>query len=287
MARRDAENEQLLIDRWLHGKSERTQGEYRRDVDQFRCFIGKPLVVCTLDDLQDWQDELGLSIQQSSVRRKLAAVKSLLTFAQETGIHRFNVGVALKLPKVRDTLADRILSHADLEKMIRLERNRRNRLLLRTLYVTGIRVSELCQLKWRDLKKQRRGAVLNVFGKGGKTRAIWMPSDLLEALLAYRGESRPSDPMFPSDRSCGHLSKQRVRNIVRHAAEVAGIEGDVSPHWLRHTHASEALHNGAPIDLVSKTLGHSSLAVTSRYVHASPTESSAQYLPSEREEETS
>ncbi len=66
--------------------------------------------------------------------------------------------------------------------------------------------------------------------------------------------------------------------IVREAAHRVGIEGNVSPHWLRHSHASHSLERGAPIHLVQKTLGHSSIATTGRYLHANPADSSALYL---------
>ena len=67
--------------------------------------------------------------------------------------------------------------------------------------------------------------------------------------------------------------------IVKAAAKRAGIKGKVSPHWLRHAHATHALERGAKIHLVAETLGHSSVAITSRYLHARPEDSSSLYLP--------
>jgi len=66
--------------------------------------------------------------------------------------------------------------------------------------------------------------------------------------------------------------------IVRAAAHRAGIDANVSPHWLRHAHASHSLDRGAPIHLVQTTLGHASIATTGRYLHARPQDSSARYL---------
>src|SRR5579862_407422 len=79
-----------------------------------------------------------------------------------------------------------------------------------------------------------------------------------------------------------HLDHGRVCVIVRRAAEQAGIAAKVSPHWLRHAHASHALDHGAPIHLVQATLGHSSVATTSAYLHARPGDSSARFLALER-----
>lgn len=77
----------------------------------------------------------------------------------------------------------------------------------------------------------------------------------------------------------GHLDRTQVYRIVKAAASRAGIEGNVSPHWLRHAHASHSLDRGAPLHLVQATLGHSSVATTERYLHARPNDSSAMYLP--------
>ena len=74
------------------------------------------------------------------------------------------------------------------------------------------------------------------------------------------------------------LSTEQAHRIIQNAATKAGIEGNVSAHWFRHAHASHALDAGAPIHLVQSTLGHSSLATTSRYVHAKPNDSSGLYL---------
>src|SRR5262245_52693756 len=86
-------------------------------------------------------------------------------------------------------------------------------------------------------------------------------------------------PVFPS-RTGRPLDRGRVYCIVREAARRAGIpEADrISPHWLRHAHASHALDHGAPIQLVQATLGHSSVATTSAYLHARPGDSSARFL---------
>jgi integrase/recombinase XerD len=81
-----------------------------------------------------------------------------------------------------------------------------------------------------------------------------------------------------ASRSGKPLERSRVTRIVREASQRAGITTNVSTHWLRHAHASHALDRGAPIHLVQATLGHRSVATTSRYLHARPDESSAAYF---------
>ena len=119
---------------------------------------------------------------------------------------------------------------------------------------------------------------ITVFGKGGKTRVVLLSHDTWAELIALEGEDGADDPVFASRKGKGHLHPSQVNRIVRAAGKRAGIEAPVSPHWLRHAHASHALDRGAPIHLVQATLGHASVATTGKYLHARPEDSSARYL---------
>jgi integrase/recombinase XerD len=192
-----------------------------------------------------------------------------------------NAGAPVSPPKVKDTLNQRIISELEVQTMIALETNQRNRVILRLLYTAGLRVSELCDLKWCDVKSRSNGGQVTVYGKGGKTRTILLPASLWIELCQMRGLATDDAPVFQSRKGIkgGHLDRVRVYQIVATAAERAGIQGKVSPHWLRHAHASHSLERGAPIHLVQQTLGHASVATTSRYLHARPNDSSSLYLP--------
>jgi integrase/recombinase XerD len=85
--------------------------------------------------------------------------------------------------------------------------------------------------------------------------------------------------VFAARTRSGFLTTRQVRRLVYAAAAAAGLDERPSPHWLRHAHATHALERGAAIHLVQATLGYSSVATTSRYLHARPTDSSARYLP--------
>jgi integrase/recombinase XerD len=90
----------------------------------------------------------------------------------------------------------------------------------------------------------------------------------------------PAERAGVSSRKGGEpLTDSGIWRIVKAAAQRAGIEVPVSPHWLRHAHASHALDRGAPIHLVQATLGHASITTTGRYLHARPKESSSKFLP--------
>jgi integrase/recombinase XerD len=188
-----------------------------------------------------------------------------------------NPALELALPAYENRLAERIVGEEDLQRIIAGEPGTRNRILLNLLYTAGLRVSEACQLRWRNVAPRAEVGQITVFGKNGRTRAILLPQDLWRELAGLRGDRGLEEHVFQS-RSGRPLDRGRVRVILLAAARRAGIYNPVSPHWLRHAHASHALDHGAPIHLVQATLGHSSVATTSRYLHARPGDSSSRFL---------
>lgn len=271
--------EAKLIDQWLHGLSPQTQQYYRTSAQQFLSFVNKPLVEVTLIDVQAFATFITRRGKApSTTARTLSVVKSLLSFGNALGVLPFNAGALVKSPKPKGALTERILSQEEVMAMIASEPNPRNRTMLGLLYCAGLRVSELCALKWKDLKVRGEYGQVTVCGKGNKTRVVLLPPDVWQELMALKGYAEAKDPVFKSRKFCGHLQRAQVMKIVRDAAHRVGIEGNVSPHWLRHSHASHSLERGAPIHLVQATLGHSSIATTGRYLHARPQDSSALYL---------
>jgi integrase/recombinase XerD len=271
-----AHSDNQLIALWLHGKSGHTQEAYQADMCRFLDFVGKPLHQVTLQDLQDYADSLtGLSA--NTRKRAINSVKSLFTFGHKLGYLPFNVAAALKAPKVKNTLAERMLTESEVLTIIALTKKERDKVLIRLLYASAGRVSEICALKWKDVQPSGNSGQVTLFGKGGKTRAVKLSAETWKALQTIRNDVKPEDPVFRSQKG-GHLDPSQAWRIVRAAARRAGIEGDVSPHWFRHSHATHALDRGATVALVRDTLGHSSLAVTSMYIHAKPEESSALHL---------
>jgi integrase/recombinase XerD len=272
-----AHSDAQLIALWLHGRPLHTQRAYAGDVARFLGGAGKSLLAVTLGDIQGFADSLG-ALAPASRYRILSAVKSLLAFGHRIGYLPFDVGRALRLPAVRDRLAERILPEADIHRILNLEPNQRNRALLLVLYASGVRVSEACGLCWRDVQPNGEDVQITVFGKGGKTRAVHLPPSVAQLLANLRGPSVEDAPVFPSRKHGAALRPLAVLRIVRQAARRAGILAAVSPHWFRHAHASHALDRGAPIHLVQATLGHASITTTGRYLHARPADSSGRFL---------
>ena len=133
-------------------------------------------------------------------------------------------------------------------------------------------VSELSSLTWVQVIPRETGEVqLALIGKGDKERHVLIPAEIAKGLLALRGDAPPSARVFP-------ITERRINQLIKAAAKRAKVNPEASAHWFRHAHASHAIDNGAPITLVSQTLGHADLKTTSVYAHARPNESSSRYL---------
>lgn len=173
-----------LIQLWLYKfKSPHTKRAYEADIRQFLAFVGdKPLNEVTYEVLQDYDAALasghsGETRSPASINRKIAAVRSLLTFGcEKIRVLPTNVGAILNGLPVKNCLAERILTEEQVFRILALEENQRNLALLRFLYYTEVRVSEASGLRWRDLIERGNGeGQATVFGKGGKTRVVLIP----------------------------------------------------------------------------------------------------------------
>ena len=271
-----ADDDAQMIRLWLaRSASPNTRRNYEREARRFLAHVGKPLGHIRIGDLQDYV--AGRSGSSATVALAASALKSLFAFAQEVGFLRFNIGAAVKVPPIKNTLAERIMPEADALLMIRQEPDLRNRVLLTVLYGGGLRISEVCGLRWRDLAVRDEAGQATIFGKGGKTRVVLLSAATWKVLAALRGKAGPDAPVFLS-RKGGALDPSAVHRVVKAAVARAGLSAEISAHWLRHAHASHSLDRGAPIHLVQATLGHASVATTGRYLHARPSESSARFL---------
>jgi integrase/recombinase XerD len=280
----EAEQDTMLIETWLRTKrSQHTQRAYRRDIAAFYAFTGKRLSDVTLPDIQDYADSLA-RYEPSTQARMLAAVKSLCTFAKDTGAIGFNVGKAQPLPQGKDKLAQRILSQAQVQRLLYVAEtsgNTRNHVMLLLLYGSGIRCAELCNLQWMDVQETAFGGQITVLGKRQKTRSIALHPTVWRALQNYRpGEASSSDYVFQSrqrsiraGKPSRRLAESQVWRIVTTIAKQAGLKA--STHWLRHAHATHAMEKHTPLKVIQETLGHADLRTPARYQHARPETSSS------------
>ena len=151
----------------------------------------------------------------------------------------------------------------------------RDRALLETLYATGIRVSELINLKFNDLHEELK--LIKVFGKGSKERLIPISEVALSWIDSYKEKVRDPlilkvgqncDFIFLNSRGTA-LTRQAVWQIIKKYCNMAGIQKNVTPHTLRHTFATHLLENGADLRVVQEILGHSDISTTQIYTNLS------------------
>lgn len=281
-----------FLEMWLHRKAEKTIRAYSADIARMYAHTGKPLQQLTLADIQDYLNTL-VTLKPSSQARMIASLKSALSFACKTGYIPFNVGAVVKLPKIENRLAERIMSEEDVLRMFALEPNARNHAILVLLYRGGLRASEICNLEWRHLTSRDGGTgQVAIYGKGDKTRFVLLDKKTWQELAAWRKSTDTNDSHVFKSRKTGmdgsrRLDESQVHRIVKTAAARAGVEvyptekgpsSKASPHWMRHAHATHAIERGTNIILVKETLGHASINTTAKYTHVRPNDSSSLHL---------
>jgi integrase/recombinase XerD len=264
---------QLWANKPRKSQSPNTTAQYLRQGMAFLETVGKPLQAVNYADLQAWQSGLTGSI--NTMRLKVNAIKSLLSFAHKVGYIRVNPGVMLEAPQLEETKYRKVLSEEDVIRLVSSGLSARDQAILRVLYSSACRVSELIGLRWQDvIDTADSKAVLVIRGKGGKTREAGISASAYAALLNVKPAFvQPTDYVFLSNRN-RQMDRTTVNHLFKKLSTVVGK--DISPHWFRHSHVTHALARGAnPVD-VQEQAGHSSLQVTTSYAHK--TKNSSDYL---------
>ena len=268
--------------------SEHTIRAYKTDLNQFTVFLG------TRNDCADI-----LEIDKETIRyylifldqtrkttktiaRKIASLKSFYKFLTQQGIISVNPLSNVRTPRVPKTLPH-LLNQNEILKLMSLPdiskfKGIRDQSILELFYSTGIRISELVNIKLSDLRLES-GTIL-IHGKGGKDRIVVLGDRAVYALKQYiaamktKKNAHSSKYLFPSqihrknenitDRPIGIKT---VYNIVRKYVNVVSEDEKLSPHSLRHSFATHLLENGADLMAVKDMLGHSSLSSTQVYTH--------------------
>lgn len=280
-----------LIASWVYQKGPKTQIYYKRVVKEFYEFYPHlnlkttqiTHLVMFLKSYKQFSDSTRNTYKN--------ALRSLFSFAMKTGYLEKNPSLALENLKTPDRLHSKVLSREQIERMIQVESNPRNVLILKILYFTGIRVDELTQLKVNSFQisqiQEISTMVMLVIGKGRKVRSVHIPEHLKEDILDYVIELNSDDHLFTNDRRVdfgihdfarAKLNHSQIFRIVKAAAKKAGLDVQPSPHWLRHTSATHAIEAGAPVHVVQRSLGHESISTTGRYLEIRPKESVGDYL---------
>lgn len=275
-----------LIDQFLdhvsleRGLSENTRKAYMADLQSFSHFlegrqirsfndVGRKHV---LDFLMGEKDR-GLSV--NSISRRLVALRVFFAFLQREGMLDRNVIEAMDSPKLWKVLPN-VLSIKEVDRLLAAPAGNdrvsiRDRAMLELFYASGLRVSEVADLKLEDIHFD--SGYLRCMGKGSKVRVVPFGEKSREKLVRYLNEARSAfakekaDPQIFLTYRSSKFSRKGIWKLIKAYAKRAGIEKKVSPHTLRHSFASHLLANGAPLRVIQEMLGHADIATTQIYTH--------------------
>lgn len=263
------------------GLSENTCNSYVMDIDQYIEFLEKYRNITdpdfiTIDDVRSYLQSLKRkNIASSSQSRKLSALKSFHKFLTLEHYASKNVAKLIQNPKQEKHLPQ-VLSIEEVENLLNVltEDNPielRNKTMIELAYSSGLRVSELVNLKLKDLHLE--SGFIQIFGKGSKERIVPVGEVAIDLLNKYISTGRVAyqnikskDYVFITRRGT-NMTRQNFFDIIRQKAALAGIEKEISPHKLRHSFATHLLERGIDLRLIQELLGHESISTTEIYTH--------------------
>ncbi|HUO84093.1 MAG TPA: tyrosine-type recombinase/integrase [Thermoanaerobaculia bacterium] len=295
-------NVELGIQSFLtHGEgerrlSDRTLRAYESDLVQFRESVAtSDLRRVSRDDLEQYVESLNSGrYRDTSIRRKVAALKVFFRFLEEQGMIEESPARKLRIRKPVETRTPNVLTMKEIKSLLAApkfqiaklspereesqgSRNRffcavRDNLIIETLFSTGIRIGELVALNVGDADLEVRK--LRITGRGDRGRSLDLASEVVfEALEDYLGllgdRNVKSEALFIG-RSNTRLTIYSIENIFKKYARHAEIKRHVTPHALRHTMAAMLINNGADIREVQEILGHASILSTQVYTRMTP-----------------
>lgn len=269
-------NAYLLLERSF---SPNTRMAYLADYDRLAAWLaenGSTLTDATPDLLTEFIAEIhDLGVMAATQSRILAGIKSFYRFAMAEGTVTDDPSHLLQGPNVRRRLPS-VLSVEEIDAMcgacdLSSPLGLRNRAIIETLYGSGLRVSELCELQRAHVNFT--DGYLLVTGKGNKERMVPLSDSAADAIRRYQAcpqapvPARGEDGYVFLNRLGRHLTRVMVFYIVRDLAAAAGIAKTISPHTLRHSFATHLLEGGANLRAIQQMLGHESIGTTEIYLH--------------------
>jgi len=275
----------VKIDRFLdaiwmeRGLSENTLGAYRADLVALNQRLESrsvDLINASRADIMDyiaWRVEGGA--KPRSTARQLSSFRRFYRYLLREAMIDEDPTVNIAMPKIGRSLPQS-LTEQDVESLLAAPKvsdplGHRDRTMLEVLYATGVRVSELINLKISQINLNQ--GVLRIVGKGDRERLIPLGDEaqdwIREFMDGARGEillERQTEYLFPTRRG-DRMTRQAFWHIIKRYAKKAGIEKELSPHTLRHAFATHLLNRGADLRVVQMLLGHSDLSTTQIYTH--------------------
>ena len=252
----------MLEDMQIRNYSPHTIDGYLRYVAQFAKHFGVSPDRLGPEHIRTYQLHL---LQQQVSESIFIQTVCALRFLYETTLRRPWMVEYIPYPKKPKQLPV-ILSRDEVQALIRAPGHLKHRIILATLYTTGLRASELCQLQGTDIDSERMVVRVRQ-GKGKRDRQVGLSADLLPLLRRYWKLYGLQSWLFPGHRITEPITPDGVGFICKKAGHIAKIHKAVYPHLLRHTYATHLLEAGMDLRSIQLLLGHTSLRSTSMYLH--------------------
>lgn len=261
------------------GLSKRTTESYTNDLEVYEEFLNKGGITDVRgikdSDIKDFLKVRNDNDKTTTIAHNLTVIKNFHAYLLREHIVLKDVALLIERPKLRKSLP-RTLSISDIDKLLDIELDSifdyRNKAMLELLYGTGLRISELLNLKLSDVDLEN--CVIRCIGKGNKERIVPIGEYVLTYLnkyLEYRpalSKNKRSEFLFLNSRG-GSLSRFSFFKILKRLLREKNINVDVSPHTLRHSFATHMLEYGADLRTIQELLGHSDISTTKIYTHIS------------------
>ncbi|MEC8750112.1 MAG: site-specific tyrosine recombinase/integron integrase [Chloroflexota bacterium] len=210
-----------------------------------------------------------------SISRKISAIKSYITFLEKFNYSKNNYSELISIPKKSKSLP-KVMTKKEVSQLIKhvemnTKKNLRDDALIELLYSTGLRVSEVANLKLKDINLKK--SEIKILGKGNKERIVIFNNKSKEKIISYlkndkRYISIKTEALF-QNKFKEALSTRSIQRILKKYLNFSGINSKYSTHTLRHTFATHLLEGGADIKVIQQLMGHSSPETTKIYTHVS------------------
>lgn len=260
--------------------SKNTSNSYKNDLIKYMDYLEKKQIYNTKNisksDIESYLEKLNKEdTKTSSIARKLTTIKTFHNYLFQRKILNIDVAETIERPKLRKKLPN-ILTVDEVDKLLNIECKTkfdyRNKSMLELMYGTGLRITELLDLKLNDFDLEN--CIIRCYGKGSKERIVPIGEYTMESLLNYLEirntllKRKNCEYLFLNNLG-GRLSRFSFFKILKKLLQEKGINKDVSPHSLRHSFATHMLEYGADLRSIQELLGHSDIATTKIYTHIS------------------
>lgn len=246
--------------------SPRTIESYLYSLSCLSKYFGRSPDTLDVAELQRYFDYLVQEKQLAASSCLLQLNAARFLYVQVLGWTEFELKIVV--PK-RPLYIPELLTRTHVRRIIEACGNEKHRMMLKTCYGCGLRVSELVSIKVRDIDGERR-LLKVVQGKGRKDRMVIIGQHLLEELRRYWKKDRPKEWLFPSSSRNNCLSISTLQRVYKNAKTNAGVDKDGGIHGLRHAYATHQLEAGMPVVDLQHQMGHAHIMTTLRYLHWVP-----------------